>query len=346
MWRDLQINLESTINLVRDQLGSVRNHDLGTKTSCKPLTQEFKSKGHNELSTVLYITYIIQLINHPKCWGHGPSLESALGVDFGGGLGMGNKFTDITTRFPAIISKCIWFERIHMKPWANKTNFGSSYVTRITSLGGPQTEAGCFATEEPWVLSSVWHRKLQASFWLHQVQAKWPISIKSLFKLQFDFSVAIRCSIMVYCWRVTVTLRYTTRILLLLLHATTHGSRWFMSVHEFMKVIQHHFNSKCLSIASAVTRHPSPKPWEASLMSFPVPNYPTWMFNKEKHSVAWGSKSQKKVSRFQAAELQRSERIHGPGKSPWYLQQGVWHAGILMDWKYDDLSIIWMYLDN
>ena len=55
-------------------------------------------------------------------------------------------------------------------------------------------------------------------------------------------------------------------------------------------------------------------------MSFPVPNYPTWMFNKqEKHSVAWGSKSQKKVSRFQAAELQRSERIHGPGKSPGYL---------------------------
>lgn len=257
MWRDLQINLESTINLVRDQLGSVRNHDLGTKTSCKPLTQEFKSKGHNgTLYSLVYNLY--NSTDKPsqvlRTW-----TQSGIctGVDFGGGLGMGNKFTDITTRFPAIISKCICFERIHMKPWANKTNFGSSYVTRITSLGAPN---GSWVFCHGGALSFVKCLTSQTPsfFLITQVQAKWPISIKSLFKLQFDFSVAIRCSIMVYCWRVTVTLRYTTRILLLLLHATTHGSRWFMSVHEFMKVIQHHFNSKCLSLRQPLPDTPAP----------------------------------------------------------------------------------------
>ena len=84
-------------------------------------------------------------------------------------------------------------------------------------------------------------------------------------------------------------------------------------------------------------------------MSFPVPNYPTWMFNKEKHSVPKRVPNRKKkVSKFQAAELQGSQRIHGPGdfRHDISTPQGVWHAGILMDWKYDDLSIIWMYLDN
>ncbi len=48
------------------------------------------------------------------------------------------------------------------------------------------------------------------------------------------------------------------------------------------------------------------------------------------------------VSTFQA-ELQRSERIHGPAIQDIYTR--CWHAGIQMDWKHDGLSIIWKYLE-
>lgn len=65
---------------------------FGTKTSCKPLTQELKSKGHNgTLYSLVYNCY--NSTDKPsqvlRTW-----TQSGIctGVDFGGGLGMGNRF--------------------------------------------------------------------------------------------------------------------------------------------------------------------------------------------------------------------------------------------------------------
>ena len=147
------------------------------------------------------------------------------GVDFGGGLGMGNRFCH--GYHDAVSCNHLQMHLVWKDPYETMSQVEQNLDPAMSPESHPRAPNGSWVFCHGGALNFVKCLTSQnpSFFLITKVQAKWQISIKSLFKLQLDFWVAIRCSIMVYCWRVTVTLRYTTRILQLLLHATTHGSR-------------------------------------------------------------------------------------------------------------------------